>query len=59
MHHSGSAADAQGAAGDCRGPRGQDELAPEGLVHVEQAGRHFLVSGWENGGSVVLLELLE
>ncbi|WP_160321030.1 hypothetical protein [Pseudomonas taeanensis] len=38
---------------------GQGELAPEGLVHVEQAGRHFLVSGWENDGNVVLLELLD
>lgn len=38
---------------------GQGELAPEGLAHVEQAGRHFLVSGLEKSGNVVLFELLE
>ncbi len=38
---------------------GSGNLAPEGLAHVEQNGRHFLVTGLEKSGNVALFELLK
>ncbi|WP_339079857.1 hypothetical protein [Pseudomonas sp. TMP9] len=38
---------------------GSGNLAPEGLAHVEQNGRHFLVTALEKSGNVALFELVK
>jgi DNA-binding beta-propeller fold protein YncE len=38
---------------------GSGNLAPEGLAHVEQNGRHFVVTALEKSGSVALFELVQ